>query len=184
MYNTIFKSDDPAVVVESLNGYRIREEVPTNLSEFNVPLGLPEILREGTDVTIVTYGSCVRIAEKTCDKLAEVGISCELIDAQTLLPFDRFGAITESLKKTNKLVLMDEDVPSGATAFMLQQITEKQGGLQYLDCVPKTITATENRTPFGSDGDFFCKPNEEDLFEGVYELMNEYNPNKYPIYYR
>lgn len=184
MYNTIFQSEDPAVVVESLNGYRIREQQPDNLGEYTVPLGVPEVIKTGSDVTIVTYGSCVRIAEETCEKLKEVNINAELIDVQTLLPFDKNHIIKKSLEKTNKLVLMDEDVPSGATAFMLQKIMEEQEGMQYLDAMPLTITSAENRTPFGSDGDFFCKPNMNDLFEGVYELMHEYQPEKYPLFYR
>ncbi len=183
MYNTILKGKDPAVVVESLNGYRLREKLPNNLGEFCVELGVPEVLRKGTDLTILTYGSCVRIAETTCEKLAKVGINAELIDVQTLLPFDKYHIVTNSLKKTNKLIIMDEDVPGGASAYLQQQILEKQNGFEYLDAKAICLTASENRTPFGSDGDYYCKPSHDALFETAYKLMHEYNPKEYPMFF-
>ncbi len=180
MYNTLLQSDDPALVIECLNGYRLKEKVPSNISEFTVPLGVPEILQEGTDVTLVTYGSCVRIAEEGIKLLKRFNISVELIDVQTLLPFDLEHQIVESLKKTNRVIFMDEDVPGGATGFMLQEVLEKQQGYQYLDSAPKTLSATAHRSPYGSDGDYFSKPNAEDVFDIVYELMNESDPDRFP----
>ena len=179
MYNTLLQSDDPAIVVECLNGYRLREPMPTNLTQFSVPLGIPDILIQGTDVTLVTYGSCIRIAEDACKQLQNKGISVELIDAQTLLPFDTEGIIGLSLRKTNRLVVLDEDLPGGASAFMLREILEIQKGYQYLDATPRTITAAEHRPPYGSDGDYFSKPNAEDIFEQIYALMQESQPNKF-----
>jgi len=179
-YNTMIQSDDPALIIECLNGYRLKEKMPNNIGEYTVPLGVPEVLNEGTDVTLITYGSCVRIAEGAVKSLAEIGISVELIDVQTLLPFDLEHGIVESLKKTNKIIFMDEDVPGGATAYMMQEVLEKQNGYQYLDASPRTITASDHRTPYGSDGDYFSKPNEEDVFKAVYELMSEYDPHNYP----
>ena len=172
MYNTLLNSNDPGLVVESLNGYRLKERLPDNIGEMTVPLGVPEILTEGVDVTLVTYGSCVRIAEEAVEILVKQGISVELMDVQTLLPFDLEHAIVESLKKTNRLVLFDEDVPGGATGFMLREILEIQGGYQYLDAPPCTITAKEHRTAYGSDGDYFSKPQTEDVVEAILELMN------------
>ncbi|MDA9773653.1 thiamine pyrophosphate-dependent enzyme [Saprospiraceae bacterium] len=180
-YNTLMNSTDPALVVECLNGYRLREEEPSNLGEYTIPLGSPDVLQQGEDITLVTYGSMVRIAEKAIEKLTNVDISVELIDVQTLLPFDLEGSISESLKKTNKVIFLDEDVPGGATSFMMQEVLEKQGAYKFLDAKPMTITAHEHRTPFGSDGDYFTKPNEEDIFEGAYKLMHEYDPTSYPF---
>ncbi len=178
-YNGLLKSDDPALVIECLNGYRLKEKLPDNVGEFTVPLGVPEILASGTDVTLVTYGSCVRIAEKGIEMLAKKGISVELIDVQTLIPFDLEHMIVESLKKTNKVVFLDEDIPGGATAYMMREVLEKQNGYQYLDAAPKTITAHSHRTPFGSDGDYFTKPHPEDIFDVIYEMMHEEDPGKY-----
>lgn len=172
MYNTLMQSDDPAIVVECLNGYRQKERMPDNIGEFTIPLGYPEILVEGSDVTLVTYGSCVRVALEAIEWLKKIGISVELIDVQTLIPFDITHIIVESLKKTNRIIFLDEDVPGGATAFMMQEVLEKQGGYQYLDCPPKTITAAEHRTPYGSDGDYYSKPNAEDIVESIMGLMN------------
>ena len=182
-YNTMLKSDEPALIIECLNGYRLKETQPDNLEEFTLALGVPEILQEGSDVTLVTYGSCVRIAEKAIEQLTEQGISVELIDVQSLLPFDVNHNIVESLKKTNRIVFFDEDVPGGASAFMMQKVLEEQNGYKYLDAQPITITAKEHRGAYGTDGDYFSKPNAEDVFEAVYELMNESNPSKFPMLY-
>lgn len=182
-YNTLLKGDEPAIVIEPLNGYRIKEKMPTNLGEFTLPLGVVEVLAEGTDVTVVTYGSCVRIAQEAIKELEAVGVSVELIDAQTLLPFDLEGRIAQSVAKTNRVVFMDEDVPGGATAFMLQQFTEIQEGYQYLDSAPVTLSGKAHRPSFGSDGDYFSKPSADDLFDAVYKLMNEAKPERYPKLY-
>lgn len=178
-YNTLLKSDDPGIVIECLNGYRLKEKLPTNLLEFTVALGKPEILQAGHDVTLVTYGSCIREAQKGIDLLQGFDISVELIDAQTLMPFDLEGIIVHSLKKTNKIIFMDEDIPGGATAYMMREVLEKWDGYQYLDAKPITLTASNHRTPFGSDGDYFSKPNSEDVFDAIMKLMQEVNPDKY-----
>jgi pyruvate/2-oxoglutarate/acetoin dehydrogenase E1 component/TPP-dependent pyruvate/acetoin dehydrogenase alpha subunit len=179
-YNTMLQSDDPALLIECLNGYRLKERVPDNLGEYTVPLGVPEVLREGEDVTLVTYGSCVRVAQDGIDMLEQQGISVELIDVQTLLPFDLEHRIVASLKKTNRIVFMDEDVPGGATGFMMREVLEKQDGYRYLDSPPRTLTAREHRPPYGSNGDYFTKPNPEDVFEYVYRLMHEAEPKRFP----
>jgi pyruvate/2-oxoglutarate/acetoin dehydrogenase E1 component/TPP-dependent pyruvate/acetoin dehydrogenase alpha subunit len=184
MYNTLLQSDDPALVIECLNGYRLREAEPNNIGSYTVPLGQPEVLRNGTDITLVTYGSCVRIAEKACDTLSDLGISVELIDAQTLLPFDLEGIIKSSLEQTNRIVFLDEDVPGGATAYMMNEVLDEQEGYFYLDSKPVCITAKAHRPPYGSDGDYFTKPNAEDVVERIYELMNEVNPDYYPYRFR
>ena len=171
MYNTLLQSDDAAIVIECLNSYRLKEKLPSNIGEYTIPLGVPDILQSGTDVTLVTYGSCVKIASDACTVLKSLGVSVELIDVQTLLPFDIHQSIVQSLKKTNRIIFLDEDVPGGATAFMLQEVIEKQKGFQYLDAPPKTITAAEHRPPYGSDGDYFSKPNVEDVVESILELM-------------
>ena len=178
-YNTLMQSDEPAIVVECLNGYRLKETLPTNLSSFTVPVGVPETLIEGNDVTVITYGSCVRIAQDGIQLLNEKGISVELIDVQSLLPFDVHHNIVESLKKTNKVVFMDEDVKGGATGFMMQKVLEEQGGYQYLDSAPRTLTAQDHRPAYGTDGDYFSKSNPEELFDLVYGMMSEYNPSAY-----
>jgi len=182
-YNTLLESDDPALVIEPLNGYRLKERRPDNIGEYKVPLGIPEILKEGTDVTLLTYGSCVRIAQDAVEQLAEFGISVELIDVQTLLPFDLPNIVLESIKKTNRVVFFDEDVPGGATAFMMQKVLEERNGYQYLDSTPKTITAKEHRPAFSTDGDYFSNPNAEDVFDGIYQVMHEANPKRYPKLY-
>jgi len=179
-YNTLLEADDPALVIEPLNGYRLKEKRPENIGEYKIPLGVPEILREGSDVTLVTYGSCVRIAQEAVEQLWEFGISVELIDVQTLLPFDLPNLILESIKKTNRVVFFDEDVPGGATAFMMQKVLEERAGHQYLDSPPRTITAREHRPAYTTDGDYFSNPNAEDVFDGIYELMHEVNPKRYP----
>jgi pyruvate/2-oxoglutarate/acetoin dehydrogenase E1 component/TPP-dependent pyruvate/acetoin dehydrogenase alpha subunit len=179
-YNTLFRGSDPALVIEPLNGYRIREPRPLNLGEFCLPLGVPEILSEGSDVTLVTYGSCIRIAQDAIEQLALIGVSVELIDVQTLLPFDVNHIILQSVKKTNRVVFFDEDVPGGATAFMMQQVIEEQGAFNYLDSMPLTVTAKHHRPAHGSDGDYFSKPNAEDIYEAIYAMMGESAPNKFP----
>lgn len=178
-YNTMLQSDDPAIIVECLNGYRLKEVMPDNIGEYTVPLGVPDILQVGSDVTLVTYGSCVRIAQEGIKLLERIGISVELIDVQSLLPFDRHHIISQSLQKTNRVVFMDEDVPGGATAFMQQQVLEKQGGYQHLDSQPVTLAAKAHRPPFGSDGDYYSKPNPEDVFEVIYQLMHEAEPQRF-----
>lgn len=181
MYNTLLQADDPALVIECLNGYRLKERLPDNVGEYTVPLGIPEVLRTGDDLTLVTYGSCVRIAESACDMLARYGVSVELIDVQTLLPFDLNHQIVRSVAKTNRVIFLDEDVPGGASAYMMQEVLEKQGGYQYLDSAPATITAKAHRPPYGSDGDYFSKPSTEDVVEAVMQLMNEVQPGRFQI---
>jgi len=182
-YNTLLEADDPALVIEPLNAYRLREMRPLNMGEFRIPLGIPEILQEGHDLTLVTYGSCVRIAMDAIHQLKEFNISIELIDIQTLLPFDIHHVILESLKKTNRIVFFDEDVPGGATAYMSQQVLEEQGGFNWLDSQPVTVTAKEHRPAYTSDGDYFSNPNAEDVFDAVYTLMHDVNPARYPLLY-
>jgi pyruvate/2-oxoglutarate/acetoin dehydrogenase E1 component len=179
-YNTVLKVDEPAVIVEVLNGYRIKERLPDNIGEFTVPLGVPEVIREGRDVTVVTYGACCRIALDAAQKLAKAGIEIEVVDVQSLLPFDIQGRIVESLKKTNRVVFLDEDVPGGASAYMLQEVIEKQGGYYSLDSEPRTLSGKAHRPAYGSDGDYWSKPNAETVFDTVYELMNEVDPHQYP----
>jgi 2-oxoisovalerate dehydrogenase E1 component len=182
-YNTMLQSDDPALIIECLNGYRLKERLPDNIGEFTVPLGVPEVLRTGEDFTIVTYGSMCRVVMEAAQALEEAGVSCEVIDAQTLLPFDRHQTIVESLKKTNRVAFADEDVPGGATSYMMQQVLEVQDGYKHLDSKPITITGKEHRPAYASDGDYFSKPNAEDVFEKVYLVMREANPDKYPSLY-
>ena len=180
MYNTMLQSDEPALIIECLNGYRLKERMPDNIDTFTVPLGVPEVLQEGSDVTLVTYGSTIRIAQDAMKQLEEVGISVELIDAQTLLPFDINGAISESIKKTSRVIFLDEDVPGGASAYMFQQVFEKQDIFRYLDAPPLTISAKAHRAPYGSDGDYFSKPNAEEIFETIYRMMSEVDPGEWP----
>lgn len=179
MYCTLLQSDDPGIVVEPLNAYRLKEQLPDNIGEYTVELGKVEVLQEGSDVTLVTYGSCVRIAQEAVTLLQQYGISVELIDVQTLLPFDLSGDICRSLAKTSRVVFLDEDVPGGATSFMMQQVLEVQGGYRLLDAAPLTITAAAHRPPFGSDGDYFSKPNAEDIFEHIYKMMRESDPARF-----
>lgn len=179
MYNTLLKGDDPALVIEVLNGYRQKETLPDNVGDYTIPLGVPEVLEEGTDVTLVTYGACIRIAQEATKMLRETGISIELIDVQTLLPFDRFGKIRESVAKTNALVCLDEDVPGGASAYILQQIVEEQKAYELLDAAPRTLAAKPHRSAYASDGDYYSKPNAEDLYELIYEMMRERYPDRF-----
>ncbi len=182
-YNTLLQAEEPALIVEVLNGYRRKERLPDNIGEFTVPLGVPEILRPGEDLTLVTYGACCPIALQAAEALAEVGIEAEVIDVQSLLPFDRPGRITESLKKTSRVLFVDEDVPGGTTAYMLRQVLEVQDGFQWLDSPPRTLPGKPHRPAYGSDGDYWSKPNAESIFEAAYALMHESNPRKYPLFY-
>ena len=179
-YNTLLLADEPAIVVEVLNGYRVKERLPDNIAEMTLPLGVPETIRAGRDVTIVTYGACCRIVLDAAEKLNKVGIDVEVIDVQTLLPFDIHGKIVESLKKTNRILFVDEDVPGGASAYMLQEVIEKQGGYFHLDSPARTLTGTAHRPAYGSDGDYWSKPNAESIFDVVYEMMREVDPAQYP----
>lgn len=179
-YNTLLASDEPAIVIECLNGYRLKEKLPANLGEFTTPVGIPEITKQGSDITLVTYGSTWRLVTDAAKELEKVEISCEVIDVQSLLPFDIKHSIVESLKKTNKVVLIDEDVSAGATAYMMQKVLEEQKGYFYLDSEPKTISAKDHRPAYGEDGDYFSKPNTDDIFESVYAIMHDHNPTKYP----
>ena len=182
-YNTMLCSDEPALLVEVLNGYRQKERLPDNIGEITFPLGVPEVIREGSDVTLVTYGACCRIVLEGADKLSQVGIETEVVDVQTLLPFDVQGKILESLKKTGHIIFIDEDVPGGTTAYMLQQVIEKQGGYYWLDSPPRTLPGASHRPAYGSDGDYWSKPNAETIFEAVYDLMHEVSPINYPLLY-
>ncbi|MCL4272681.1 MAG: hypothetical protein KJZ77_02325 [Anaerolineales bacterium] len=181
-YNTLLKSDEPAIVVEVLNGYRVKERLPENIGEIALPLGMPETLRRGSDVTIVTYGACCRIVMDAADKLSKVGIDVEVIDVQSLMPFDIHGKIVESLKETNRILFVDEDVPGGATAYMMQEVIEKQGGYFHLDSPARTLSAKSHRPAYGSDGDYWSKPNSETIFDTVYEMMHEVDPTAYPLF--
>ncbi len=182
-YNTLLQADEPALIIEPLNAYRLKENQPSNFGEYKIKLGVIETLTQGTDVTLVTYGSSVRIAQEAIKLLNEKNISVELIDLQTLIPFDVSNSIVESVKKTNRLVVLDEDVPGGASAYILQKIVEEQKAYNYLDSAPLTIASKEHRPAYGSDGDYFSKPNADDVFDAVYNLMNEVNPNSYPKNY-
>jgi pyruvate/2-oxoglutarate/acetoin dehydrogenase E1 component len=173
MYNTLLKGNDPALMIECLNGYRLKERLPSNLLEYQVPLGIPEVVREGTDITIVSYGSTLRIIDEAMEILEELNISCEVIDVQTLLPFDIHHSILQSLKKTNRIVFIDEDVPGGASAYMFNKVMEEQGGYRWLDVAPRTLTAKAHRPSYGTDGDYFSKPNAEDVIEVARQMMAE-----------
>ena len=178
-YNTLLRGDDPGLVVEVLNGYRTKEKLPSNIGDFTVPLGVPEVIRQGNDVTLVTYGATTRIVLEAAELLAQRGIDAEVVDVQTLLPFDRRGVIVESLKKTSRIAFIDEDVPGGTTAFMMQNVLERDHGYDWLDSEPLTIPGKEHRPAYGSDGDYWSKPNRESIFEAVHALMHEVNPRKY-----
>jgi len=180
-YNTLLKAEEPALVVEVLNGYRTRERLPDNLAEFTVPLGVPEVLRPGGDITLVTYGACCRVVMEAAANLHEAGIEAEVIDVQSLLPFDLHGRIVASLKKTGRIIFIDEDMPGGTTAYMLQEVIEKQDGYFWLDSPPRTLSARPHRPAYGSDGDYWSKPNPETVFNLVYEMMNEVDPGSYPV---
>ena len=178
-YNTMLQSDDSALVIEVLNAYRKNAKIPENIAEFTVPLGVPEIIRAGTDVTVVTYGACCPIAQEAAGQLQTFGIEMELIDVRTLIPFDVHGVIFDSLRKTNRILFLDEDCPGGATAYMMQKVLEEQNAFAWLDCAPRTLAAKEHRPAYGSDGDYFSKPNREQIFEAVYEIMHEVNPTRW-----
>jgi len=182
-YNTLLETDEPALVIECLNGYRLKEKMPTNLGDFKTPIGVVETLKEGSDITLVSYGSTLRLVEQAAKELQEVGIDAEIIDVQSLLPFDINHDIVKSLAKTNRLLVIDEDVPGGASAYILQQIIDTQKGYLHLDSQPQTLAAKAHRPAYGTDGDYFSKPSVEDIFEKVYEIMNEVNPSKYPGLY-
>jgi pyruvate/2-oxoglutarate/acetoin dehydrogenase E1 component len=178
-YNTLLEGNDPAIVIEPLNGYRLKEKMPDNIGEYRLQLGIPEIICEGTDLTIVTYGSTVKIATEAVKQLADHEVSVEVIDVQTLIPFDINRTIIESIRKTNRVLFLDEDVPGGTTAYMMQEVIEKQGGWHYLDTPPKTLTGKEHRPAYTTDGDYFSKPSAEDIFDAVYSIMRESFPEKY-----
>jgi 2-oxoisovalerate dehydrogenase E1 component len=180
-YSTLLQADEPAIVVEVLNGYRVKEKLPDNIGEYTTPLGVPEVIREGDDVTLVTYGACCRIAQDAARKLSEVGIEVEIVDVQTLLPFDIHGKIIESLKKTSRVIFVDEDVPGGASAYMLQEVLEKQGGYTWLDSAPITLPGKPHRPAYGSDGDYWSKPNAETIFDAAYGMMHEVDPGQFPV---
>ncbi|SFJ61127.1 alpha-ketoacid dehydrogenase subunit alpha/beta [Olleya namhaensis] len=179
-YNTLLQSDEPALVVECLNGYRLKEQLPTNIGEFKTPIGVVETVKEGADITLVSYGSTLRIVQQAAKELAEVGIDAEIIDVQSLLPFDLNHDIVKSVQKTNRLMVIDEDVPGGASAYILDQILNKQDAFKYLDSQPKTLAAKPHRPAYGTDGDYFSKPSTEDVFEAIYEVMHEANPSSFP----
>ncbi|HLW62559.1 MAG TPA: thiamine pyrophosphate-dependent enzyme [Flavobacterium sp.] len=183
-YNILLQTDEPALVIECLNGYRLKEKMPVNLGTFTTPIGEVETIREGNDLTVLSYGSTLRIVEQAAAELAEIGIEVEIIDAQSLLPFDINNDTVKSLQKTNRLLVIDEDVPGGASAYLLQQVIEKQGGYRYLDSDPQTLSAKEHRPAYGTDGDYFSKPSVEDVFEKIYDIMHEANPNKFPGLYQ
>ena len=182
-YNTLLESDEPALVIECLNGYRLKEKTPLNYGEFKTPIGIVETLRKGNDITVVSYGSTLRLVEQAANELAEIGIDCEVIDIQSLLPFDINKDIVNSIRKTNRLLVVDEDVPGGASAYLLQQIVEVQDGYSYLDSKPQTLTSKAHRPAYGTDGDYFSKPSAEDIFEKIYAMMNEVNPIQFPELY-
>jgi pyruvate/2-oxoglutarate/acetoin dehydrogenase E1 component/TPP-dependent pyruvate/acetoin dehydrogenase alpha subunit len=178
-YNTLMRGDDPAIVIEVLNGYRLREQEPINYGEFCLPLGIPEVLRNGDDITVVTYGACVRIVEEAAELAAKLGISMEVIDVQTLLPFDVTQTIARSVQRTNAVLFVDEDVPGGASAYMMQQVLERDRAFEHLDSTPKTLAAKPNRSAYGSDGDYYCKPSAEDVLEAVYDILHERDPMRF-----
>ena len=179
-YNTLLESDEPALVVECLNGYRLKEKLPNNMGEFKTPVGIVETLKEGNDITLVSYGSTLRIVEQVAKELLEVGIDAEVIDVQSLLPFDLSHDIVKSVAKTNRLMIIDEDVQGGASAYILNEVLNNQNAYQYLDSQPRTLSAKAHRPAYGTDGDYFSKPSAEDIFEAVYQIMHEVNPNDYP----
>jgi pyruvate/2-oxoglutarate/acetoin dehydrogenase E1 component len=179
-YNTLLRSDDAGLIVEVLNGYRKRLPMPENIGEFTIPLGVPEIIRPGSDVTLVTYGACCDIALEAAAALEGVGIHLEVIDVRTLLPFDVDASIRESIRKTSRVVFLDEDCPGGITAYMLQDVLERQGAFDLLDAAPRTLSARPHRPAYGSDGDYFSKPNREQIVEIVYSMMAETDPGRFP----
>jgi pyruvate/2-oxoglutarate/acetoin dehydrogenase E1 component len=182
-YNTLLQSDDPGLIVEVLNGYRRKEKLPDNVADFTIPLGVPEVIRSGTDITVVTYGASCRIVQDAAEQLSEIGIETEVIDVQTLLPFDIHGRILESLKETGRVLFVDEDVPGGTTAYMLQEVIEKQAGYYWLDSPPRTLSGKPHRPAYGSDGGYWSMPNEDLIFETIYLMMSEVDPSAYPSYF-
>ncbi|HLW15478.1 MAG TPA: transketolase C-terminal domain-containing protein, partial [Flavobacteriaceae bacterium] len=182
-YNTLLESDEPGLIIECLNGYRLKEELPNNLGEFRTPIGVVETLREGTDITVVSYGSTLRLVKDAAKELAEHNISVEIIDTQSLLPLDIRHDIVKSLEKTNRLLVVDEDVPGGASSYIVQEVIENQNGYKYLDSMPQTLTAKAHRPAYGTDGDYFSKPSMDDIFEKIYSIMHEVDPAKYPTLY-
>jgi len=182
-YNTLLESDEPALVIECLNGYRLKEKMPINLGEFKTPIGVVETIKNGQDITLVSYGSTLRLVENAAKELMEIGIDCEIIDCQSLLPFDINHEIAKSVLKTNRLLVIDEDVPGGASAYILQQIIEVQNAYHLLDSKPQTLASKAHRPSYGTDGDYFSKPSTEDIYEKVYEIMSEVQPEKYPSLY-
>jgi len=183
MYNVLLRSDEPALVIECLNGYRLKEKLPANVGEFTVKLGMAEVLKEGTDITVISYGSTLRIVLEAAHELEKMGILIEVIDPQTLYPFDIENICGASLKKTSKHLIVDEDLPGAASAYILQKVLENQKGYYSLDSQPKTLCAKEHRPPYGSDGDYFCKPSLDDIIESVYTIMTESDPYKFPPIY-
>ena len=179
-YNTLLQSNQPAVVVECLNGYRLKEAMPTNLTEFTTPIGVVETLREGKDLTVVSYGSTLRIVTEVADELSALGIEIEIIDVQSLAPFDLRHDIVKSIQKTNRLLVVDEDMPGATSAYILQKIVEEQNAYQYLDSAPQTLAADNHRPAYATDGDYFSKPNADSIIEKIYSIMHEANPHKYP----
>ena len=180
-YNMLMKIKQPALVIESLNGYRVKEKMPLNLGEFTVPIGKIETILDGKDITVISYGSTLRIVENTAKRLLQEGISVEIIDLQCLIPFDIKNEIKESIRKTNRLLIIDEDVPGGASAYILHELVNKQNIFNLLDSAPKLLTAKAHRPAYGGDGDYFSKPSEDDIFDAAYEIMNECDPDKYPL---
>ena len=179
-YNTLLESDEPAIIVECLNGYRLKEKMPSNLGQFRTPIGVVETIKEGTDITIVSYGSTLRVVEEAVRDLQQVGIDAEIIDVQSLLPLDLNHDIVKSVGKTNRLLVVDEDVPGGASAYIMQHILDEQDGYKQLDSKPQTLAAKPHRPAYGTDGDYFSKPSAEDIFEKVYAMMHEADPGSYP----
>ena len=182
-YNTLLECDEPALVVENLNGYRLKEKLPNNFGEFKTPIGFIETIKEGNDITVVSYGSTLKIVEDVVNDLLQVGIDIEIIDAQSLMPFDKNHDVLKSIQKTNRLIVIDEDVPGGASAYLLNHILEEQNAYEFLDSKPITLTAKDHRAAYGTDGDYFSKPNAEDIFESIYNIMREVNPSKYKKLY-
>jgi len=180
-YNTLMQLEQPAVVVESLNGYRLKENAPTNLGEFTISLGKVECLKEGTDLTVISYGSTLRIVEAAAESIAKVGISVEVIDIQSLIPFDLGEEIQNSIAKTNRIMIVDEDVPGGATSYILQQLIEKQNIFPLLDTAPVLLSAKAHRPAYGGDGDYYSKPSEDDVYEAMYSMMHESDPSRFPL---
>jgi pyruvate/2-oxoglutarate/acetoin dehydrogenase E1 component len=179
-YNTLLETDEPALVIECLNGYRLKEKMPNNLGELKTPIGVVETVKEGTDITLVSYGSTLRIVEEAAKELQQAGIDAEIIDVQSLLPLDLNHDMVKSVAKTNRLLVIDEDVLGGASAYILNHIVEVQGGYKHLDSKPQTLAAKDHRPAYGTDGDYFCKPSVEDVYEKVYGIMHEANPSEYP----